>query len=300
MNNVTIVGLGAIGMVYATALTDAGISVRIAVDPTRKIRYERDGHFFNGQKYDFEYFTPSDSDYTADLVIIATKNSGLTAALELIRPIVGAETQILPLLNGISSEATCADIYGWQRVVYGYFIGHTSTRQGNAVMQDGRYKTYFGEPLNRDHSPRVAAIKSLFDRAKIRYIIPEDMISSMWQKFVINIGMNQATAVLHCTYGHLQTSENARNYMISLMNEAAAVAIAEGISGAEGMVEYAVPLLDGLSPEDGSSMYQDVMSNRATEVDLFADTVCSFGTKHGIETPYNFHAGVILKSLRVV
>lgn len=297
MNNITIVGLGAIGSVYATTMVDNGVAVRVAVDADRRERYTKQGVVFNGKRYDFDYYTPSSGDTVADLVIIATKSSGLADALELIAPIVGKNTQILPLLNGITSEEVCAARFGWQRVIYGYFIGHTSTRYGNEIKQDGQFRTFLGERLNHEITPRIATVKELFDRANIPYKVPENIIDSLWQKFIVNIGMNQATAVLHCTYGHLQSSEVAHRLMVDLMQEAATVGAAHGIENTDKMVEKAVSLLTTLSAEDGSSMYQDVMSNRPTEVDIFADTVCEMGMRYGVETPLNYYVGKILKAL---
>lgn len=297
MYNITIAGAGAIGMVYASSFYNRGMNPRIAVDPSRRKRYLGDGLFLNSIRYDFDLYTPTESDIKADLIIIAVKSYNLNEAIELIRPVVGPNTQILPLLNGITSEEICAAEFGWHRVLYGYFIGHTATRLGNQTHQDGRYRTYFGEAINDAISDRVASIQKIFDQAEIPYKTPIDMTSSLWQKYIINIGMNQATAILQRTYGYLQQNDKARKYMISLMNEAASIARAMNITESDHMVEKAISLLDTLNAEDGSSMYQDVMSGRVTEVGIFAETICSLGALYGIETPYNFHAGIILRAL---
>ncbi|MEG2755069.1 MAG: hypothetical protein RR931_00470, partial [Mucinivorans sp.] len=65
--NVVIVGLGAIGSVYASAIFDAGIRMRVAVDDVRRERYKKEPFFFNDSRYDFEYFTPHDGDCAATL-----------------------------------------------------------------------------------------------------------------------------------------------------------------------------------------------------------------------------------------
>lgn len=297
MYNITIVGAGAIGMVYASSFYNRGMNPRIAVDPSRRKRYLEDGLFLNSIRYDFDLYTPTESDIKADLIIIAVKSYNLNEAIELIRPVVGPNTQILPLLNGITSEKICAAEFGWHRVLYGYFIGHTATRHGNQTHQDGLYRTYFGEASNDAISDRVASVQKIFDQAEIPYKTPIDMTSSLWQKYIINIGMNQATAILQRTYGYLQENDKAHKYMISLMSEAASIACAMGITESDRMVEKAISLLDTLDAGDGSSMYQDVMSGRVTEVGIFAETICSLGALYGIETPYNFNAGIILRAL---
>lgn len=292
---IVIVGIGAIGSVYASAL---GTQARIAASEERCEKYRLEGLYFNDQPCNFDYFTPKVGDQKADLVIIATKSSGLEDALDLIEPIVGSQTIILPLLNGITSEEITARKYGWSRVLYGYYLGHTSTRVGNRVYQDGHYKTYFGQAANGTMpSEQVERVKAIFDRFAIPYKIPENMIEALWQKFIINVGMNQATAILRCTYGHLQQNTAANNYMRLLMQEASAVATAHGIANSDQMVEKAISLLSTLAPQDGSSMYQDVIGGRVPEYDLFADTVCRMGIEHGISTPYNLAASAILKAL---
>jgi 2-dehydropantoate 2-reductase len=295
---ITIVGMGAIGAVYASALKRGGIRVKVAADPQRVERYLRQGVFLNSERLDLQYYTPTVLDDEADWVIIATKSNGLLEALDLIAPIVGANTQILPLLNGLTSEKICAQRYGTHRVLHGYFIGHTAVRLGNQIKQDGKFRTFFGEPLNNaTFSDRVEQLKAIFTQCAISHTIPQDMISAQWQKWVINIGMNQATAVLRCTYGHLQRNKEAREYMENLMLEAVAVAKAMDIADADHMFARAVAGLNTLNPEDGSSMYQDVISGRRTEVDLFAHTLTALASDQSIKAPYNFHAGTILDAL---
>ena len=299
IEDVVIVGMGAIGAVYAEPLSDCpDVRLRVAVDDSRLERYRGEPLVFNGNQLELEYFVPSKNDQPVDLIIIATKSCGYADALRMVEPLVGGGTIIMPLLNGISSERQAAEIYGWERVIYAYFIGHTSTREGRNVRQDGAYRTNFGEADNgTGFSPRVATVRDLFERAGIKYKIPPSMIEGMWQKYIINIGMNQATAILRCTYGRLQENGYALEYMVKLMEEAAAVGVSTGILRTREMVEKAVSLLYTLGPEDGSSMYQDVIAGRTTEVDLFASTVCRMGEENNIETPFNRSAELILKAL---
>ena len=298
IKDVVIVGLGAIGAVYAAPLSSCpGVRLRAAVDPPRLGRYHDRPLVFNGRELDLEYFVPAEGDSPVDLIIIATKSTGYFDALALIGPLVGDGTVIMPLLNGISSEEEAAGLYGWEHVIYAYFIGHTSTRHGRTVSQDGAFRTYFGEAGNTTLSPRIGRIRDLFDKAEIPYKIPGNMVTNMWQKYIINIGMNQATAILRCTYGHLRENGYALEYMVKLMDEAAAVGESAGIPGTRDMVEKAVSLLHTLGPDDGSSMYQDVVAGRPTEVDIFASTVCRLGREKGVPTPFNAAAEVILKAL---
>lgn len=293
---IVVVGLGAIGSVYAVALKKAGFEVKVALDKVRLDKYADNNLIFNDVECDLDYFTPATSDQPAELIIIATKGVGYEDALNLIEPIVGESTIILPLLNGITSEEIAAQKYGWNRVVYGYFIGHTATRIGRKVYQDGSYRTVFGDEVNDPNnlSNRVLRVKNIFDKAQIHYRIDDDMRSSLWQKFVINIGLNQATAYFRKNYGDIKQDATNQDFMSNLMLEAQSVAIALKIKGSENFAKIGLDTLNKMQGSDSSSMLQDVNAGRVTEVDMFAGEVCALGKKLHIETPYN---KLVLKQL---
>lgn len=294
---IVLIGVGAIGSLYAVALQEAGLEIRVALDGDRLNRYKAEPIIFNGKPYNFDYFTPKSGDPQAELVIIATKWGGYQQALEVIAPIVGKNTIILPLLNGINSEAVAIDKFGAENVLYGYYIGHTATRIGKNVVHNGHYCTVFGQKTNdlNNLSKPVKRVVEIFDFANIEYRIDKDLISSLWQKFVINIGLNQVTAVLNKSYGQLKQDENAKKLMIDLMLEAQAIAIKLGIDGADNFVQIGINTLNQMDSSHSSSMLQDVAARRQTEVDIFAAQICRLGDLLGIETPNN---EMILKRLK--
>lgn len=289
IRDITLIGLGAVGAVMASGLGACpGVRFRVAADPERIKKYGDQGLFFNGARCEYDFFTPSsDQDYKADLVIVATKFSGLGEALELIEPVVGPHTMILPLLNGISAHDIVAARYGQNRTLYGIYIGHTASRYGNQITHDGRCKIIFGRATNNPIDPQVKAIGDVLTKANLAFTIDNDMIRATWRKFIANIGLNQTTAALRCKYGHIKENPQARELMTLLMQEAAAIASVEGIAQADQILQDSLSMLDKLNSQDGSSMYQDVMQGRITELDMFAGEICRLGKKHGIPTPFN-------------
>lgn len=100
IKNVVLVGAGAIGAVYAARLHNhTDIAFAVAADQERISRYKDEPLLFNGVELSLSYFTPQTGQPVADLILIATKSSGLDSALELIRPLVGSQTIIMTLLN---------------------------------------------------------------------------------------------------------------------------------------------------------------------------------------------------------
>lgn len=288
IKKVIICGLGAIGSIYAVRISELdNENLNVLVDDTRLKFYKENPLNFNGKEYDFKYITPDSESFEADLIIIATKNSALNEVLNNIKNFVGKHTVILSLLNGLKSEEDIADVYGYDKVLYSYYIGHTSTRTGRNVIHDGIYKTVFGQKSNISLSENVIAVKKFFDKAGINYEIPVDMDYSRWWKFLVNVGYNQASAVLRASYGVFQKSKKVNNIAVKLMQEAAAVAKAEGVKNTEQLIPEVLDVISKMLPDTRTSMLQDVDAGRKTEVDIFAGYVSEIGKKHSIPTPYN-------------
>lgn len=288
INNILIIGVGAIGSIYATKFYDNNRKcLKILIDEPRFERYKNNGIVFNGFRYDFDYILPSETDYKADLIIIATKSNDFLYAVEMIKNFVKEDTIIMSLLNGISSEPVLINNFGQEKVLYSYFIGHASINQNNRISHDGVGKIVFGECQNTELSENVLRVKELFERVKIDYEIPEDMLSSMWLKFAMNVGINQASAIFNADYKALQESKCAKRFVIELMEEAVAVANKMGINNTDTFINTTIELINNMPKDAKSSMLQDVQNKKRTEVDVFAGEICRLGKIYNIQTPKN-------------
>ena len=297
ISNVIICGLGAIGSIYAVKLQEAGFDgLRVLVDSKRFEKYSKQPICFNGKNYSFDYILNTDSSFVADLIIIATKNQGLASAVESIKNFVGDDTIILSLLNGISSEEYIEKFYP-KKTLYSYFVGHTSTRCGLNISFDGVGKIVFGEKYNESYSSRVARVKEFFDSVGVEYEIPVDMQYSFWKKFLVNVGTNQASAILGGEYYLFQNSQRAMCFAKSLMQEAANIAQVYGVHNYQNLLPEAVDIINSMLAHTKSSMLQDVEAKRETEVDIFAGKVIELGKKFNIPTPCNTIAYEIIKAL---
>jgi 2-dehydropantoate 2-reductase len=288
IKQVLIVGLGAIGAIYAEKLKRYDPAcVRVLVDAGRLERYRADGIVLNGERHDFEYVLPEQNEKQADLFLIATKADALPNAIAAIDGFVHNETIILALLNGITSEGMIAERYGWDRVLHAYFVGHGSTRTGNAVTFDGVGRIVFGEAGATTRTPRVEKVVRFFEQAGIAYEVPDDILFSQWCKFVLNVGINMASAVLRAPYGAFQRDGIARAIAFDLMREALLVAEKEGIRNTEALLPWSENFIRNAPPAFRSSTLQDIEAGKKTEVDIFGGAVCALGEKHGVPTPHN-------------
>ncbi|MEG2728528.1 MAG: 2-dehydropantoate 2-reductase [Mucinivorans sp.] len=294
MKNIILIGRGAVGAVYAVPLAAMAakaitpISFRIAVDAERLTKYQATPFAFNGTQQNFDYFTPTQNDPKADLIIITTKWSGYTQALSTVAPLVGPQTTILPLLNGLAPYALATERWGEDRVLRGFYLGHTASRdKAGQAWQDGSYFTNFGqETNNQPYTARVEMVSQIFDAAGIKYKIPENMLGAAWQKLVVNIGTNLPTGLYRYNYGQLKASPRAMALSVALMQEAQRVAVALDVPSAATLVDNAMRTFDILQASDYSSMAQDTIAGRATEIDIFAGEIIRLGREKSIPTPH--------------
>lgn len=286
IKKVLLCGLGAIGTIYADKLQRYNPeNFRVLVDELRMEKYLRNPIKFNGKQLDFNYILPPATDFKADLIIIATKFTGLNDAIRNIKNFVKEDTIILSLLNGVTSEDIIAAAYGKEKLLYSYFIGHSSVRSGNSITHDDVNTIVFGAENNL--SEKVLTVKNFFDKTGINYKIPDDIKRSMWLKFMLNVCANQPTAILRMTFGEMLENKHFMQFAINIMKEVETVAKAEGINNTETMIDETLNHLALMIPDGKTSMLQDVESGRKTEVAMFAGTVIDFGKKHKFPTPYN-------------
>lgn len=311
IKNVLICGLGAVGMTFACKIQKAlPECLKVLVDIERLKRYSQNPPKMNGEEKFFDYVLPYETDYKADLVIIATKMDGLGAALANLRNFVGENTIILPILNGIEAEEKVAEVYGWDKVLYGYFIGHSAMRVGNSVVQDGVGKIVFGGAVPEAH-PQLdiggkltadlrgnsAAVAEFFSRVGIDFDNPENIKYAKWLKFSLNVVSNQSSCILKMTFGDMQKSERFQEFARNIVREVMELARLEGVEGWENLEEDFIKALFMMSEDGKTSMWQDVEAGKKTELEIFAGTVLKLGAKHGVPTPYN---QVMYEMIRII
>ena len=289
IKNVSIIGLGALGILFGQHLTKKlpKGNVRIVADKERIERYKKEGVYCNGEKCDFHYVTPEEPCEPADLLIFAVKIHGLKDAVKAVKNHVGENTIILSALNGITSEAIIAEEYGMDKVLYCVAQGMDAVKVGNQLTYENMGMLVFGDKEPGVISKKTKAVAQFFEQTDFPHQVDTDMKKRMWGKFMLNVGVNQTVAVYQSNYGEIQKEGPAREMMIAAMREVIILSEKEGVNLTEEDLAYWLDVLSKLSPIGKPSMAQDVDAKRKTEVDLFAGTVLQFGKKHGIETPVN-------------
>ena len=285
---VSVVGAGAMGSFFASKLYDMDNNcVSLIAKGERYDRLRDRGLLVNSTHYSIPVISPSDKMCPADLIIVAVKHHDLAEAIRDIEYRVGDNTLMLSVMNGIDSEEQIGAVYGMEKVLYAVAVGIDAVRQGNHVTYTTQGKLLFGEAENLTLTERVKRMQALFDRAAIAYDTPTDMIRVLWWKFMINVGINQVSAVLRAPYGIFQRSQEAQELMETAMREVMALARAAEVQLIEEDIDNWYSFLAGLSADGKTSMLQDVEARRKTEVEMFAGKVVELGQRYGIATPVN-------------
>ena len=291
IETVSLIGLGAIGSANLAKISETVPmeNIRVIASGEREQRYREHGVCVNGKIYMFPVFGPAEKAVPADLLIFAVKNHHLSKAIEEVRGHVGKDTTVLSFLNGITSEDEIGKAYGAEKVLYSYVMRTDATRTGDSTVYVNLGFVPFGEAKNTpgSYSDKVLAVEEFFGRTGIRYSIPEDMIRDLWLKFMLNVGANQVTALLRCGYGAIKDSPAVRSLAASAMREAVAVAAAENVFLDKSDIRHCIDTLSSLTPTGRTSMLQDVLARRKTEVEAFGGTVCRLAKKHDIDVPVN-------------
>jgi 2-dehydropantoate 2-reductase len=297
LRNVVILGAGAMGAAYAAMFSDAGeFAVAFVAEGERYVRLKRQGVTVNGRHYAVAVVRPDEADASADLILVALKHHHLATALPQIKALVGDRTVILSVMNGLESEEIIGAVYGMEKLVYAIAIGIDAVRENGRFTYANRGRIVFG-PTAQTGDDRVARLGEALNRAGIPNQVPDDIRRTLWWKFMINVGINQASAVLGAPYGVFQNSTDARALMEMLMAEVVALASKIGVDlSTKEMAEWG-RVLANLGPQGKTSMLQDIEAGRKTEVEIFAGKVVALGQQYQIPTPVN---AAVLRMIRVI
>jgi len=299
MVRISVIGLGAMGASYATKFQQsADTDLRVIADGTRAEALRRNGVSVNGVRHDFAVVGPAQPVAPADLLILGVKYTHFAEALRQVSRHVGPNTIVISLLNGITSEQEFAAAYPQSHPLLSITFGVDAVRHDHDITYSSLGAMAFGEPTNSaPYSEAVRWVAQLFDSAGLRYEIPSDMVKRLWWKFLVNTGVNQVTAILRAPYRIVQDPDSpARDLMLAAQREVVAVAQAQGIGLDQTDIDGWLDVLAALGPSQYTSMAQDVLAGRPTEVDIFAGAICRMGHELGVPVPVNTCLYQILKA----
>ena len=293
MNDQTvIIGMGALGLLFGQRMQEnmPEGSVCFLMDEARRQRHAGDQYSINSEPVRFNMVTPEElrtaGAQAPALAIVATKYSGLYAARDLLCGCIGTDTTVISLLNGISSEEILAERIPREQIIDCIAIGMDAMRDGTSLIYSKMGRLQIGA-TEKEQATRLAWLDRFLTDAGVPHEVCPDISKAMWNKFMINVGVNQACMVHETTYGGVVTPGAANEDMLGAMHEVMDIARCAGITLTQEDLEADVNIMRSLSPDGYPSMRQDALAKRPSEVELFAGTVNRLGEKYGVPTPVN-------------
>ncbi len=238
--------------------------------------------------------TPSDIG-AVDYVLFATKLWDTETAGEAIRPLMGSETAVISLQNGVDAEERLAAILGREHVMGGLAQISAIIAAPGVIRHTGKMaKIVFGEHDGRS-TPRAEELLTALRDSGVYADLSDNIERSIWQKFVFLVALSAVTSVTRHALGPVRQDPGTRALLETVMMEAVVVARAKGIDIDPGFVGDRLAFFDTLPAERTSSMHQDRERGNRLELDWLAGAVVRMGHELGVETPANVFIYTALK-----
>jgi len=290
---IAVVGVGSLGGLYGGRLAHHGYDVTFIARGATLGALRSDGLTVKSRSAgDFTVAVNATDDPgevgPVDLIILATKTYDLESAVSQMRPMVGPQTVVLTLQNGIEAAGQVDQQLGASHALTGVAYVNAALETPGVVRKitEGMDYIVLGEP-HGGRSERADNTAALLDEAGIETRTPDDVRVPMWEKFIMLAGTGGVLALTRLPLGPIRESQAMSELFAGAVGEAEAVGRAKGIEMAPDIVLQHMSLMKTLPPESRSSMMQDVTNGRRLELEALNGAIVRLGRECGVPTPLN-------------
>lgn len=288
---IAFVGVGGVGGYFGGKLADGGADVVFIARGATLDAMRATGLRVDSIKGNFVVEHPNVTDDPAragkvDAVFVTVKTWQVPAAAELIKPLLGDDTVVVPLENGIDAPEQLAAVVGREHVLGG-LCGIVSFIAAPGYIRHVGADPFvmFGE-LNNGRTKRAERLRDVCVEAGVQADIPPDIHQALWSKFIFIAPMSGIGAATRAPVGVWRSMLETRALAASAIREIVHVAKAYEIDlGGESAVERTLARFDGLPPDATSSLQRDLMEGRRSELDAQLGAVVRLGLAAGVATP---------------
>jgi 2-dehydropantoate 2-reductase len=289
---ITVLGAGAMGSLYGAYLSrdnevymiDLNNKVVESINQNGLIIHEKE------EKKDVIFPVPALTNCEGlgimDLIIVFVKNIYTISAMEKNLSLIGPNTLVLTLQNGAGNDRDLERFVKRENILIG------TTEHNCAALEPGRISHNSSGITNigmvQYNFNILQQVSNTFRSCGIQTEIHENIQEVIWNKLFINMSLNSVTAILQCKVGYLYENNEASQIVKMILSEAVDVAIADGIYfNKDEVIEKVEKHIKDDFYEVITSMNQDVLNKRITEIDHINGAVVSAAKEYGIQTPYN-------------
>ncbi len=289
---VAIIGAGGVGGYFGARLAEAGHGVAFVARGAHKAAMKAQGLTVHSALGDIHLAEPDVVEDPAavghcDFILFCVKLWDVPGAAEILRPMLGAGSCVVPIQNGVSVTATLTGLLGAGPVLGAVTQISASIEVPGTIRHHGEFaRLIFGE-FGGETSERVARLAAACTEAGIEARAVPDIEVEIWKKFIFLAAMAGATAFYRAPIGEIQDDPERRACFEALLRETAAVGRAKGVALPEGLEARSIRFVNNLPPEMKSSMQLDLERGRRLELEWLTGEVVRLGLEHGVPTPEN-------------
>jgi 2-dehydropantoate 2-reductase len=291
---IAIFGTGAVGGYFGGRLAQSGQDVTFIARGETLAALQQNGLRVDSFNGDFTLHPVQATDNPAevgpvDAILVTVKSWQVNEAAEAIRPLIGPDTAVIPLQNGVEAPDQLAAILGREHVLGGLCTIIAAVAAPGYVRHTGiEPHIIFGELDNRP-SQRAEQLQQAFTQAGVKATIPSDIHAALWTKFLFVTSWGSVGAITRAPVGVIRTLPETRAMLEQAMNEIYQVALARGVQLPATTVTDRLAFIDSLPPAGTTSMQRDIAAGRLSELEEQTGAVVRLGREAGVATPlYHF------------
>ncbi|HET6781011.1 MAG TPA: 2-dehydropantoate 2-reductase [bacterium] len=220
-----------------------------------------------------------------DLVLFTVKSYDTVTAAKLLPPLIGKDTAVVTLQNGVDNIDLLLEAVGAQRVMGGLCRIFSTIASPGVIRQTGGPRSIIFGELDGEVTDRAGAILEVFRAAQIPTELSRQILVDMWEKYVFITAQGGMTALARVPIGQILATPETREMYLDVASEVAAVGRAHGVSIAPGERDRVLKFAQALEPGLYSSLHHDLTHGNRMEVEALPGNVVRLGRRYGIPTP---------------
>lgn len=288
--HIAVFGTGGVGAYFGGRLAQAGEQVTFIARGDHLKIIQQNGLRVDSIKGDFTVHPAQAADKPSqvgivDVILTAVKTWQLPKAAQAMQPMVGPETIVVPLENGVEAPEQLSAVLGEEHVLGGL------CQISSFIAAPGHVKHVAIEPfvafgaMDGSRSERAEKLYTAFERAGVKVEIPSDIMVAMWRKFIFITSISGVNAVTRAPAGVLRSLPGPRQMLENALQEVIAVGRAKGVALPEDIAENIISFIDGMPEGTVASMARDIIDGRPSELEAQNGAVVRLGREVEVLTP---------------
>ncbi|MDQ5987515.1 MAG: 2-dehydropantoate 2-reductase [Syntrophus sp. SKADARSKE-3] len=297
---ISIFGTGGVGGYFGGLLAKSGQDVTFIARGPHLQAIRKKGLLVKSVFGDFDVSPAQVTDKpseagSADLIIVATKTYHTDDAAQAIKPMVGPDTVVMSLQNGVDSAIRIGQVVGMEHMIGGATWLSAAIEAPGVIGQYSQFRRIvFGE-FNGQKTPRVEKIYDLLSKTGATIELVEDINKVLWTKYVFIASASAIGCLTRATFGEYRQVPETRAVLTAAINEVKSVAQANGILLDSDITEKTLAFIDGSAPVIKTSMHRDIEAGKVSELESMIGFVVQLGKKLNVPTPIMIFAYAMLK-----